>query len=375
MVEEKQFSRRKEGGGVETPEEKKARISRGKEGKDTTSKLIETKEPAKRETDLPEINLSTQRTSDQTDPTSLDPVTLTQSKADADAQEQEQKEIALKTGAAFVAGGAIGAAIGLAIPIGAGVGGSATTAAITSTNIQQLTATATITSQTAGVVTYGVNTATVAATTTWLAKLGAALTSPTAIAGGLVATIGTYPFAGFIKEESLQTLSFGVRSAIESGNEEGAKIALEQQKELLNPGLWEKMLEKIPYANVLSSLKNFYSAANTKIAIDEKIIENMNTGEDSDTKWERLRQEEADQDKATVDYYNEQRKLMVQWEREAEKAALKEDAAFWRKEKEAQSKKEAEDRKAIAEFWNAYRKEQQKLSEDTRPSNLNFGLI
>ncbi len=66
---------------------------------------------------------------------------------------------------------------------------------------------------------------------------------------------------------------------------------------------------------------------------------------------------------------------MIDWEREAEIDARNEDAAFWRKEKEAQMKREAEDRQAIANFWNEYRKMAQQIKEDTRPSNLNFGLI
>ena len=40
-----------------------------------------------------------------------------------------------------------------------------------------------------------------------------------------------------------------------------------------------------------------------------------------------------------------------------------------------QRQKEAEDRQAIADFWNEYKKQAQKASDDSRPSNLNFGLF
>ena len=40
-----------------------------------------------------------------------------------------------------------------------------------------------------------------------------------------------------------------------------------------------------------------------------------------------------------------------------------------------QRQKEAEDRQAIADFWTAYRKQAQKQADDSRPSNLNFGLF
>ena len=76
-----------------------------------------------------------------------------------------------------------------------------------------------------------------------------------------------------------------------------------------------------------------------------------------------------------VEHYNEQRKLQLQWEQEAKRDARNEDATFWARERAKQRKKEAEDRQAIADFWNAYRKASAKLAEDSRPSNLNFGLL
>lgn len=224
-----------------------------------------------------------------------------------------------------------------------------------------------------------VNTKKAAVTATWLTKLTTYAKNPAVVVGGLMAAVGSYPFAGFIKEEALQTLGFATRTATESGDIEGATAALEAQREVLDPGLWDSIMAKIPYANVLNNLKTFYEAARLKVNIDAKLIEDMKiqteTGETNDQKWARLRQEEADQDKAMVDYYNEQRKQQLQWEEEAADRDMKEDAAFWAAEREKQMQKEKEDREAIAAFWNAYRKEQQKIAEDNRPSNLNFGLI
>ena len=59
----------------------------------------------------------------------------------------------------------------------------------------------------------------------------------------------------------------------------------------------------------------------------------------------------------------------------AEKKARNADAAFWAAERERQRELEAKDRQAIAEFWMAYRKAMQKIADDNRPSNLNFGLL
>ncbi len=223
------------------------------------------------------------------------------------------------------------------------------------------------------------NSKTIKKTTELILKAGKHLKDPAVITSTLIGAIGSYPFAGFIKEEALQTLSFGAKSAIENGDIEGAESALDQQRETLDPTMWDEIMGKIPYANVLNELKNFYDSAQTKLKIDEKIIEDMKiqqeTGETDDEKWERVRQQEAEQEIAAIDYYNSERKKLLEWEREAKINARNEDAAFWRKERENQSKKEAEDRKAIADFWQAYKKEMQKIAENNRPSNLNFGLL
>jgi len=224
-----------------------------------------------------------------------------------------------------------------------------------------------------------VNAATKAATTTWLSKLAAFATNPTVIVSGLIGAIGSYPFAGFIKEEALQTLGFGIRTATASGDIEGAEEAIALQKEILDPSMWDEIKNGIPYANVLNQLGDFYKSAETKLSIDEKMVSDMKTqietGESDDDKWKRLRQEQADQEKANIDYYNQERKKMVEFEREAAKEARDADAKFWAKEREKQREKEEEDRKAIADFWQAYRKESAKIAEDNRPSKLNFGLI
>ncbi len=216
-----------------------------------------------------------------------------------------------------------------------------------------------------------INTKTIGLTASLIKKVGGAT--------GVVAIIGSYPFAGFIKEEALQTLSFGVRSATAAGDIEGAELALAAQEEVLNPGVWEKIIGTVPFVNIVKQLKDFYEAARIKLEIDRRIVDDIKiqqeTGETEDEKWTRIREEEAEQDRSAVDYYNEQRKIMVQWEREAEKAARNEDAKFWRKERAKQAKMEAEDRKAIADFWIAYRKEALKIANDNRPSNLNFGLL
>ena len=59
----------------------------------------------------------------------------------------------------------------------------------------------------------------------------------------------------------------------------------------------------------------------------------------------------------------------------AERKARNEDAKFWAEQAAKERELEAEDRKAIADFWIQYRITTQKIAENNRPSNLNFGLL
>jgi hypothetical protein len=103
--------------------------------------------------------------------------------------------------------------------------------------------------------------------------------------------------------------------------------------------------------------------------------ERQNNGETETDYWNRIREEQAEQDRAAIDYYNEERKKLLTWEREAEQAARTEDAAFWKKQREEEYKSEEKERKAIADFWQAYREYNQKIQQNLKPSNLNFGLL
>ncbi len=89
---------------------------------------------------------------------------------------------------------------------------------------------------------------------------------------GLVGVIGTYPFAGFIKEEALQTLSFGFKTANDNDDLEGMGEAIQNQEELLNPEGWTSLIASIPFANIIVQLKSFFKAAQTKLDIDKRIF-------------------------------------------------------------------------------------------------------
>jgi hypothetical protein len=91
----------------------------------------------------------------------------------------------------------------------------------------------------------------------FLIKTGLSLSAT----GILVGAIGSYPFAGFIKEEAVQTLSIPIKDAIYNNDLEGARMQTEAIDEILNAQ--STLADKIPYVNVLKNLNDFFDAART----------------------------------------------------------------------------------------------------------------
>ena len=103
--------------------------------------------------------------------------------------------------------------------------------------------------------------------------------------------LGTYPFAGFIREEALQTLGFAFNSAEKQGDLEGMDAAIEHTKEILNHE--KTFLDNVPWLNVQRELKRFFEATGTKLETDERTFERMKSGEPSatDLKYQQIREE------------------------------------------------------------------------------------
>lgn len=148
--------------------------------------------------------------------------------------------------------------------------------------------------------------------------------------------------------------------------------------EILDLNWWEKVALWSPISPAIgipAKIKGAITAAKVQDKLIDDLKIQQETGESDDDKWARIREEQSSQDKEAINYYNQQRKLMVEWERDAEVNARNDDAAFWAEQRAKQAELEAADRKAIADFWTAYRKQAAKLAADNSPSKLNFGLI
>ena len=202
---------------------------------------------------------------------------------------------------------------------------------------------------------------------------------PALIAASIGAIIGTYPWAEWAAGEAREIMGFTMTRAINSGDPEIMREAQAEQDEIFDRNVWEEIARWIPGVNIAAAFTDKMKAMLAQKAVNDKIIndeiQKIESGETDDDKWRRIKEEEAIQDKAAVGYYNEQRKLMLEWEAEANRNQRDADAEFWRKERAMQSQKEKEDREAISKFWMAYRKQMQKLADNSRPSNLNFGIL
>lgn len=229
-------------------------------------------------------------------------------------------------------------------------------------------------------------------TAQWFEKLITQMKNPKLVAGvlagaaasGLVASIGSYPFAGFIKEEALQTLGFATRSAIEMDDVQGAEESLALQAEILDPGLWDQIVAKVPYANVVGQLQEFYKAARIKMEVDKRVVEDMKrklAGETEEQKWARIDEErrtQKEQERLDEEAYYA---MVRQRQQEAKAADRKADEAYWSKiyaDRENQKKKRDEMQQ---EYWVKYY--QYYITNyysyggggESNFSNLKFGLL
>jgi len=94
-------------------------------------------------------------------------------------------------------------------------------------------------------------------------------------AGLLASAVGTFPFAGFIKEEALQNLSFASSAATRNNDAKGLAEAIKLQTEILKTDNIEKITEKIPGVNIVVQLNDFFETSRVKLEIDKRNLEKL----------------------------------------------------------------------------------------------------
>ena len=138
--------------------------------------------------------------------------------------------------------------------------------------------------------------------TSMVSKLGLTIGA----AGLFVGAVGSYPFAGFIKEEALQTLGFAFNTAERNRDVEGMEKALANVEEIINGE--ESILSKIPYANIIVQLRSFFRAAQTKLETDRRRLETLRAeGEAGETEFQasqsEARQTQLEQRERDAEYF------------------------------------------------------------------------
>ncbi len=109
--------------------------------------------------------------------------------------------------------------------------------------------------------------------------------------GLLVTAIGTYPFAGFIKEEALQTLGFAFNTAERNRDIEGMELAIADVESILDNA--DSILNKIPFANILKQLESFFQAVETKLNVDKRRLDTLRGEEEAgETAFQSERRED-----------------------------------------------------------------------------------
>ena len=177
---------------------------------------------------------------------------------------------------------------------------------------------------------FPINSKTLALTTSLGKKIFTTVRSPAFIIGA----IGSYPFAGFIKEEALQTLSIPIMKAIDAGDlETAAAQTAEVDAMLADSG---SLLDKIPFANVVSQLIKFFEAS----------------GRSNDA-WKQIIAAKARQ--AQEPSFAEERETADETAREREISQRGEDTEFFEAQREESRQTELEQRARDAEYFGLIR--------------------
>ena len=138
--------------------------------------------------------------------------------------------------------------------------------------------------------------------TSMVSKLGLSVGA----AGIFVGAVGSYPFAGFIKEEAIQTLGFAFNTAERNNDVVGMENALANVEEILNNE--QSIMDKLPYVNVIIQLRSFFEAAQTKLDNDRRRLESLRAeAETGETAFEaeraEARQTQLEQRERDAEYF------------------------------------------------------------------------
>ena len=299
------------------------------------------------------------------------------------------KIASLDTAAAFGKGALLGAEIGLTV-VGVGAALKAASMAMKAfsagTKVAKLALVGTLIPadrKLSIAKSIAVNSATKKATASWLRQFTTKATDPKVVGGAIMAMIGTYPFAYFVRSEAQTVVSIATSKAQalgkSTGNMDMADAAIKLQEEILDLETWEYIVNGIPFLNVALNVKEMIKGAILTLNINKQINKDLRNqienGETDTEMYKRIATERVDAKEqeriSDSDYY-----ANLATQKAAAKAAdRKADEKYYqglidKRDKEAKEKREADE-----DYWSQYYREIAKSRANSAPSNLKFGLL
>ena len=113
---------------------------------------------------------------------------------------------------------------------------------------------------------FATNAKTTGLTTSFFVKAGMTLSA----AGLAVGIIGSYPFAGFIKEEAVQQTGLAFFVAEKNKDIEGMEAAIAGTEEILFAA--PSIIDSVPFVNVLKSLKGYFEAVELNLGVQKRTL-------------------------------------------------------------------------------------------------------
>lgn len=209
-------------------------------------------------------------------------------------------------------------------------------------------------------------------------------------------TYGGRVFGEFVAvEEALPSVSIVARDALQLAKQTGNftlydELHAARGEVLEKNSFWDTIQSWIPIRNRAKGLEKFRDvntiAHEAQGQLRKDLEDQFLNGESDEDMWKRITQRQietadiiANNTAATIlqntETINTLKAAAAAAEREEDKKFYEESAAFWAAERDRERKKAAADRERAAAFWLAYNKERQKITEASKPSNLNFGLL
>ena len=221
---------------------------------------------------------------------------------------------------------------------------------------------------------YAVNGKTTKLTTSMLAKAGMGLG-----ALGLTATlVGTYPFAQFELAEAADKIGIAMFKASNEGDFDTVDELTRVMDELLNPSVWDNIVSKIPFANVVRSVRKNLEAAQIASDVYKKLAQKGR--EEAEALAEEgfvseFQKQQAEARETTL----EQRETDTEFfrgqaeeRRELELEQREADTAFFKEAAEDRRKIELEQRADDTAFFDQVAKDNRKRKLDERAADTAF---